>query len=253
MRSSTVISLLLACTTLVQTAEPDAIRLPVIPAPLPKPSPAPVASLGASQLYIIDADVPCVVLASPPGLVALEQDEGPVRIRGVFVDGAGKAETRLYRGKSVYRVEAVGEGRVELLIVPRGGSVEDVLRRTIDVKGGAIPGPKPPDPLPAKSVLWGFVVVEDTAEAVAARGVMLTDPTLSSLMKARGYHWRIVDRQVSGVDGQPPADVMRMLQASTGKPYPQLFLVDVKGAIVLQQALPDTAGLVELLEKYGKD
>lgn len=252
------LAFLLLAVGLCAAAEPapkvDPIRLPVVPAPNPPPTPGVVASLAGDQLYVIDCDVPCIVLASPPGLVSISEDAGPVKIRGSFVDGGGKAESRVYKGKSVYTVEAVASGRVELLIVPTGATSGDVIRRTVDVTVGSSPQPTPkppPDPTPAPVNLWGFVVVEDTSEAVAARGAMLADPTLAALLKSKGYRWRIVDKDVAGADGKPPVDVAPCLTAAKGKPLPQLFLIDTKGNIVAQSTLTGAAQVVDLLKKYG--
>src|SRR5579872_3973338 len=154
-------------------AKAEPIRLPVTPAPSP-PVPSAITSLAGDQLYVIDSDVPCIVLASPSGIVSVAEDSGPVKIRGKFVDGPGKAESRNFKGKTIYTIEAVASGRVELLIVPTGGVATDVIRRTLDVSTGQgpIPPPNPaPDPSPTPITpanLWGFVVIEETADAVAA-------------------------------------------------------------------------------------
>jgi hypothetical protein len=81
---------------------------------------------------------------------------------------------------------------------------------------------------------------------------MLSDPTLSALLKSKGYHWRIVDKDVGGPDGKPPADVTPCLNAAKGKTLPQVFLIDTKGNITTQIALSNSAGLVDLLKKWGK-
>lgn len=255
MRLYQIVHLLVLATYTIATdplPKVDPIRLPV--APPPTPTPSAITSLAADQLYVIDADVSCIVLTSPAGIVSVNEDMGPVKIRGKFVDGCGKAELRTYKGKTVYTVEAVATGRVELLIVPVGGGVADVIRRTLDVSVG--PGPQPPpkptpDPTPTPVALWGFVIVEETADAVAARGALLADHTLSTLMKSKGYHWRIVDKDVVGADGKPPADVLPCLNAAKGKVLPQVFLIDIKGNIATQAALPNAAGLVDLLNKWG--
>lgn len=214
--------------------------------------PSGTMTLGADQLFIVDSDVDCLVLASPAGVVSISQDSGPVKIRGRFVDGVGgKVETRTYKGKTIFVVEAAGSGRVELLIVPQGAAAGDVIRRTLDV-GQVPPKPDPVDPVVTPTALWGFVVVEETEAAVAGRGALLADSALATFLKAKGYRWRIVDKDVVGTDGKPPADVARMLNASKGKTYPQVFIVDAKGNIVTQQNLPDAAGVTSLLKKWGQ-
>jgi hypothetical protein len=261
MRFNYIAHLILTAAT-IYIADPvspktDPIRLPVIPAPAPLPAPSAIASLGADQLYVIDSDVSCIVLASPAGVVSVSEDVGPVKIRGKFVDGSGKVESRNYRGKLVYTIEPLSNGRVELLVIPSGGTQADVIRRTLDVGSGQGPQPPPnpqpnPEPSPSPVALWGFVVIEETGDAVAMRGAMLSDSTLAATIKSKGYHWRIVDKDVVGADGKPPADVLPCLNAAQGKTLPQVFLIDTKGNIATQAALSNAAGLVELLKKWGK-
>lgn len=135
-------------------AEPPSIRVPSGPM-LPPPSSDVAVKLSSDALYVVDADVPVRVLTSPVGLVRIVREQGPIRIRGKFVDGSGKPETRTYAGKWVYFVEPAVSGRVELLIVPTDGAKpddSDVIRRTLDVDAGdgprPPPDPKPPDPKP---------------------------------------------------------------------------------------------------------
>jgi hypothetical protein len=209
-------------------------------------------SLAADQLYVIDADIACLILTSPAGLVSVTEDHGPVKIRGKFVDGMGKTECRSFQGKAVYTLEPLASGRVELFVVPTGGAAKDVIRRTLEVTVEDKPQPKPtPDPAPSPVNLWGFVIVEATAEAVAARGALLGDGALAAFMKSKSLHWRIVDKDVMGADGKPPADVLHCLNAARGKPLPQVLLIDTQGNIVTQTTLPNAGGLVDLLKKWG--
>jgi hypothetical protein len=156
MRHVCAVGLLLVATLAALAGPPEAkvppIRLPMTPvAPVvpPAPPPAPVADvskLAADQWYVIDSDVPVIVLASPAGLVRVTEEAGPVRIKGRFADGAGKVETRDYKGKHVVTVEAVATGRVEIIVVPVGAQkAADVIRRTLDVYTG-LPPPLPDDP-----------------------------------------------------------------------------------------------------------
>lgn len=133
----------------VAANDPPAIRVPSGPM-LPPPSSDVAVKLSADTLYVIDADVPVRVLTSPAGFVRVVKEQGPIRIRGKFVDGGSKPETRTYAGKWVYFIEPAQTGRVELLIVPTEGAKpddSDVIRRTLDVDAGEGPRP-PPDPKP---------------------------------------------------------------------------------------------------------
>jgi hypothetical protein len=115
------------------------------------------------------------------------------------------------------------------------------------------PGPRPdpnptpdPQPGPVAGPLY-VVVIEETAEAVAERGVYFGNGPLGELMRAKGHKWRVVDKDVVGPDGKPPADVARFLDAAHGKRMPQLFLVDGRGRTVHAGDLPPVADLMRLL------
>ncbi len=126
---------------------PANVVLPELPPP-PVPPPGVLTKLPADRLFVITADLSCIVLVSPPGYVKLTTEAGPLRIHGKFVDGGPAPETRLYKSKYIYILEAAAPGRVELLVVPSGALVEkDVIRRLLDV-GGSGPGPDPPGPTP---------------------------------------------------------------------------------------------------------
>lgn len=124
---------------------PDPIRFPTIdpsPQPIVPVEPTQVTELAEDEWYIVEADVPCLVLTSRQEYVKVTKDEGPLKLRGKFAGGKGKIETRVCQGKWIYTIEAQKKGDVELLIVPVGISEESqVLRQILTVMGG---GPKPP-------------------------------------------------------------------------------------------------------------
>lgn len=152
---ATALALVLVASAGVGAADPIRIPVgPVVPQPMPTPTPRPDAAvrLAGDALYVIDSDTPVIVLASPAGLVSITEDAGPIKVRGRFVDGLGKVETRTFKGKQVVTVEGLVSGRVELLIVPVGATkASDVIRRTIDVDTGTAPIP-PPQPKPEPKV-----------------------------------------------------------------------------------------------------
>ena len=91
-----------------------AIRLPLLPepsppAPRPEPvEPVPITELPADRWYVIDSDVQIQVYDSPLGIVSIDRESGPIRLRGKFVDGRD-VETRVYQGPYVYIVEAAAK------------------------------------------------------------------------------------------------------------------------------------------------
>lgn len=109
-------------------------------------------TITADTVFMFDSDVDLLVLSSPEGYVKITEEQGPIRIRGKFADEPGKTQKREYKGKEVYTVEGVKDGKVELIVVPLGGAVvlpDDVIRRTITVQlKDAAPAPKPPTPQP---------------------------------------------------------------------------------------------------------
>lgn len=142
-------ALLLAALALPAFAE-SPIRLPKLPEPaVPMPALDARLTLTSETLYVIDSDVPLIVLASPAGVVGKTEDAGPIRIKGKFADSPGKFETRMFTGKHVVTIEPVKSGAVELLIVPSGATKEaDVIRRMLDVNDGVKPQPPPTPPKP---------------------------------------------------------------------------------------------------------
>src|SRR3990167_9240894 len=74
---------------------PKGLRFPVLPeAPNPPSPKMEPARLSGEQLYVVESDTPHLLFASPLGLVGVVEESGPLRIRGRFVDGNGKVETR---------------------------------------------------------------------------------------------------------------------------------------------------------------
>lgn len=116
------------------------------------------------------------------------------------------------------------------------------------------PGPMPPDPKPPDpaGVVKFLVVVEETADATAARGIYLADLTLAARLKDKGIKIRVVDKDVVGTDGKPPADVARFIADARDKPLARVYLVDEKGKTIFAGNMPaDPARLIELLSRFG--
>ena len=243
------------------SADPG-IRLPELSAPTPMPLPASaVSKLAADEWYIVDSDVPLIVLASPEGVVTVTEDAGPLKLRGKFADGAGKVESRTYKGKSVFTVEAVQAGRVGILVVPVGGDAKSVIRRTLEVTGARpppidpIPAPKPqpkPDPTPYVGK-FSMVVIEETEMAANNRGSFFADKELHAYLATRLVGKpRIADKDVVDSTGQPPKDLAPYLNHAKGKGLPQLYLIAPDGAVLYEGNLPKTpAELIATVKKVG--
>ena len=244
------------------SADPVGVRLPELSAPTPMPRPnQAVSKLASDQWYIVDADTPVMVLASPEGVVSVSEDAGPVKLRGKFADGSGKVESRTYKGKQVFTVEAVQTGRVELLIIPIGGASKDVIRRTLDVDAGTGPRPPPPDPIPDPkptpkpySGKFSMVVIEETADAANNRGQFFADRELQDYLAAKlTGKARIADKDAVDETGERPKDLVPYLEMAKGKMLPQVFLVAPDGTILMEGDLPKTPKeLLATLRKVGQ-
>lgn len=135
------------------------------------------------------------------------------------------------------------------------GSLPITITITITVTPAPAPAPVPPpggkvDPPPSAGPL--YLVVIGTATGAAERGQLYADPALQSYLKIKGHHVRLVDENVVGPDGKPPADVAPYLARAQGKALPQLFLVDQAGHVLYAGPLPTTApGIIALLKSRG--
>ena len=266
--------LLLSLALLAADPPPNAgpIRLPAVTVtadPKPTPGPDAVTRLTADRLYVLDSDVPVVVLSSPPGLVTLTEDAGPVKVRGQFADGTGKYETRTFTGKYVYTVEASKTGRVELIVVPVGAKTPaEVIRRAIDVVAGDSPQPPQPGPGPAPQPTPGIAPIAGDGFKVLIVYEAMTEQTLPPAQQAaifgkktRDYlnakcapgpdgkpkEWRIFDQNTpTDGDTQVWRDAMKRPRASV----PWLVVSD--GKTGFEGPLPATdAEITAILTQFG--
>lgn len=260
-----LILLLMTSTVLAQepvvepVKEGPQIRLPVSPLPA---IPAAVTELKVDSWFVIEADIPCLVLASRNGIVSVVAESGPLKLRGKFADGDGKVETRSYTSKSLWIVEPLVAGEVELLVVPAGAVNEAVvIRRTLVVGGlGPRPPPKPndidpviiidpkPDPIPvvptAKTIT--LVIVEKAIERTVESAALLADI---------GY-WKSLEPTVETVhivpSGTAIAELYKKQVAAGGGKLPVVILMDFETKKVLFSGpLPaDKVAMSALINKY---
>lgn len=139
----------------VPPAEPPptlspAIRFPDIsvpPPPTPKPDPAVGIVLNADEQYVFDADIETMVASYPAGLLSIVTEAGPMKVKAKFAGGTGKMQTKVFAGKYVTTVEAIGAGPVTLVVVPVGAkSKSEWIEKSILANVGPRP---PPTPAPA--------------------------------------------------------------------------------------------------------
>lgn len=161
MRATLAMLVVALCPVLAPAADPpkvpDVPAKPVdVPAPIRLPDvdqtqvvpPVKVSTLRTGELYVIDSDVPVILLTSPAGLVTVEEETGPIKIQALFA-GNTKRSTRTFKGQQVFTLEAKASGTCELIVTPVGAKkATDVIRRTILVDAGEGPIPPPPGPGP---------------------------------------------------------------------------------------------------------
>lgn len=236
-----------------------AIRFPVAPTPpTPEPaSPVPVNTLTADNMYVIDSDVPLLVFTSPDSLVTVSVEAGPVKIKGRFVDGTGKVETRTFKGKEVYTIEPAGSaaGTVELIVVPVGATkTTDAIRKSIKVNGGVDPPPgpgpgpgpnpppnPPPTPDPVDPVLLGKIQTaagrDQAAKAdlvalgkVYTDGAAYLDSTADPNVRPKTYgdvvEYLSAQSRAAGVPVLPALQYTRGVVATEGGTYERLAPFD---------------------------
>jgi hypothetical protein len=142
-----MLRLLSLCILAAVVADESGITLPSAPDKSPPQPvdtmPATISQIAPEEWYVIESPERIRVLASPSGIVVIEESEGPLKLRGKFAGGS-KVETRSYSQKWLYVVTAEQAGRCELLLVP-GPLDQQVIRQTLTISGS---GPRPPPPGP---------------------------------------------------------------------------------------------------------
>ncbi len=122
------------------------VRFPELP-PAPEVS-GNVETVRPDEWYVIESDSPLIAILSPVGIARVTADEGPLKIKGKFADGTGQTETRTYRGKHIYTIEAVVQGKTELILIPASVTEEQQIVRQVLTVVGPRPPPPPDPPLP---------------------------------------------------------------------------------------------------------
>lgn len=231
----------------------------------PKPDPKPIPNttvLGIESLYVVQSDAPFLLFASPANLVTVTRDAGPLRVRGKFIDGGGRVETRTLAGKHIAIIEAAGTGKVELIAVPVGSAEEkEATRRTLEVDAGkgpqpppdVIPAPKPkppvvdpapvPEPKPVPKGPYFLVTVTESSQRTPAEAKVINDVRYWDSVRAGGDDFRHYDK-----------DDSKAIEQGYAKAYAQLgsclVVVTNDGTLVRKMALPkSTAEITTLLKE----
>lgn len=227
MRASSILFLALAAASLhaadpIPNASdsPAAVKPFKFPAPArtpstpPAPIPGEVPKLAGDSIYVVPHDEAFVLVASPPGLVTITREAGPLKVRGKFLDGTASIETRTFAAKNIAVVEPVAgaSGRVELIAVPVGATDEaKVERQLIDVNHGpqpppdkeVIPAPKPlpppvdPKPEPKPNPVAGdihVILIEENDERTVATANFVNDLAFWKRMQGKQVYFHVYDK-----------------------------------------------------------
>ena len=179
------LALFAVCVCAIVVGDESGIILPVSPdSPQPQAvtTPQPVSTITPEQWYVIESAERLRVLASPAGVVDIEETEGPIKLRGQFAGGQS-VETRSYSGKWLYIVTASQAGQCELLLIPQAID-RPVIRQQLTISGaGPRPPPQPapqPTPVEPPSGLQVMLLI-DQSDTVSALAAVNSVPVLSWL------------------------------------------------------------------------
>lgn len=89
--------------------------------------------------------------------------------------------------------------------------------------------PTPPEPQPpvVAGKLWGYVLVEETAVALATRGEVLR--SVNTYCKANGLKWREVDQNAVDAFKKAPSDVAGYIADAQKLGVPRVYFIDING------------------------
>ena len=237
------------------------------------PAPPVVTELPADVLYVITReDKDFFIVEGTLGVVSVTMEQGPIKIRGKFVDGDGKYETRVYNEKCVCVIEAVKKGVVELIALDSGAiNTQNEKRAVLNVMGmspnpppGPTPTPQPPTPEPIPNPIPGdknrVLLMYESSELSklpSSQAVQISSPTLRSYLNRKCLvgldgvtpEYRIWDKDV---DLSNTTQVWKDAMASAKKdPFKLPVLAVSNGKTGWVGTLPNTeAETLAVLKKY---
>jgi hypothetical protein len=164
-----------------------------------------------------------------------------VKVRGKFADGTGKIETRVFSSKYLYFVNALKQGKIEILVfTPQVVTEEkDIPRFPLNVMGiapipppgpgpGPGPGPKPPDPV---SDAVFIAIVEDVLNRTPDAAIVMNAMAGWVDLAKDGSSFRSYHIETGEVNGK------KAIQDAAGLGLPAMVVYDKPGGKVLR-AIP---------------
>ena len=238
MRKYALLFLLFASPVLAQD---KGVRFPEF---FPPPTPVAVSRLAADNLYVIDSDIPIFLKLIQEGLVTVSEDTGPIRIRAKFVDGA-KVETRTFKGKQIFIIEAAGTGTLDLLVIPVGVTkAADVFHKKLEVDVGLDPKPPPDPPVPKVGLVAHCTFIGATVDSVA----VVNSKEIRDYLKANGVKAWVMAADDLTLEERGFLPVIAKLGGT-----PVIILQDAKGNVVASSKMTSVAANFQWLKtQVGK-
>jgi hypothetical protein len=172
--------------------------------------------LPAEWLYVVDSDVELLAWAFPASGLTIHKEVGPMKVRGKFVGGAGKIETKSFAGKQILIVTSTTTTtEATLMILPLGATKESdaIMKQFVVTTSPDPPDPKPPVPTPVTSFRVIFVTesaTQLTAQQTAVSGAksvrdyLNAKTTPDKMSNGQDWPgWREFDPQVTGANELP--------------------------------------------------
>ena len=112
------------------------------------PAPRAIDTLYLDEFYLIQSDVPLLILSSPLGVVDVTASKKGTIVNSKFAGGSGKNEVRTVEREWGYLVNGMAAGAVELIVIPAGTTDLSTMRRAllqVQARKGQSASPDPQD------------------------------------------------------------------------------------------------------------
>lgn len=112
--------------------------------------------------------------------------------------------------------------------------------------------PKPNPPVPPESGKVWIIVIEETKDASASRGVLMTEKSLSDYVKSKGHTVIVADKDIVDKSGETPKSLHPYIVYAKAEGLPMAFFVNESGDVLYKGSVPETpAKFLDLLKKVG--
>lgn len=197
-----------------------------------------------------------VFTSSPLGIVKVEREAGPIRVRAKFAANPTKIQTRKYDKKWVYTVKPLNEGKCELMTWIVGTTDDTKIQRfAVEVNLGPRPPPVDPDvpPVPTPSAnpipsdkLRVLFTYEDHKTLPKEQRAILDSVLVHNAIAKAGGDWRCWP---VNADASQEADWWQKAMAHPRKRPLWVIISSPKG--FFEGPLPATyQAMIDLIGKY---